>query len=336
MGTERTRTTGITNGKGYTLSVPPGFVSLTSFILKRVEKSDETFNSMALGSGLEPEPVQTDSTRSRNDSANIRKSLSPRPWILYDQYTHNTEDSGPDQLHMNLSVKGCLPKGVIHKCPGGIDSQKVIARWRPEGACPTLLEEAPVFHPSEEEFKDTLKYFASIRPKAESYGICRIVPPPSWKPPCLLKEKTIWESSKFTSFIQRVNELQHLHSERELQGIPERTMQKRKRDFGTSLECGSGERSTTGPDETKHYTERFEFEPGPEFTLESFKKYADDFKRQYFCMEVKVEDSHVKSSLIDNHWEPSVENIEGEYRRIIENPGEEIEVCWRNHGRPIE
>ncbi|CAL5323771.1 unnamed protein product [Camellia sinensis] len=32
------------------------------------------------------------------------------------------------------------------------------------------------------------------------------------------------------------------------------------------------------------------------------------------------------SSVFENHWEPSVENIEGEYRRIVENPTEEIEV----------
>ncbi|TVU07513.1 hypothetical protein EJB05_40869, partial [Eragrostis curvula] len=45
------------------------------------------------------------------------------------------------------------------------------------------VPEAPVFHPTEEEFADPLAYVARIRPLAESYGICRIVPPPSWSPP---------------------------------------------------------------------------------------------------------------------------------------------------------
>ncbi|PVH47195.1 hypothetical protein PAHAL_4G000400 [Panicum hallii] len=45
------------------------------------------------------------------------------------------------------------------------------------------VPEAPVFHPTEEEFADPLAYVARIRPLAEPYGICRIVPPSSWSPP---------------------------------------------------------------------------------------------------------------------------------------------------------
>lgn len=62
--------------------------------------------------------------------------------------------------------------------------------------------------------------------------------------------------------------------------------------------------------------ERFGFEPGPEFTLETFKKYADDFRREYF------------GSDADAGFEPSVENIEGEYWRIVEKPTAEIEVLY--------
>ncbi|CAN6162576.1 unnamed protein product [Urochloa humidicola] len=47
----------------------------------------------------------------------------------------------------------------------------------------TAVPEAPVFRPTEEEFADPLAYVARIRPLAEPYGICRIVPPSSWSPP---------------------------------------------------------------------------------------------------------------------------------------------------------
>lgn len=38
-------------------------------------------------------------------------------------------------------------------------------------------EEAPVFIPSEEEFKNPLLYIQKIRPLAEKFGICKIKPP---------------------------------------------------------------------------------------------------------------------------------------------------------------
>lgn len=45
--------------------------------------------------------------------------------------------------------------------------------------------DAPTFYPSEEDFKDPLEYFEIIKPVAQKYGICRVVPPPSFKV-CLL------------------------------------------------------------------------------------------------------------------------------------------------------
>ncbi|KAK1307623.1 putative lysine-specific demethylase JMJ14 [Acorus calamus] len=86
---------------------------------------------------------------------------------------------------------------------------KVSARWIPTEACRPDIGEAPVFYPNEEEFKDTLGYIASIRKNAEQYGICRIVPPPSWKPTCILREKKIWEHAQFSTRVQQVEMLQN-------------------------------------------------------------------------------------------------------------------------------
>ncbi|XP_055934759.1 uncharacterized protein LOC129964102 [Argiope bruennichi] len=50
------------------------------------------------------------------------------------------------------------------------------------------LVAAPVFYPEEHEFADPLEYINKIRPEAEQYGICKIVPPSSFKPECKVND----------------------------------------------------------------------------------------------------------------------------------------------------
>ncbi|CAN0322674.1 unnamed protein product, partial [Ectocarpus sp. 8 AP-2014] len=44
------------------------------------------------------------------------------------------------------------------------------------------VDEAPCYYPTTAQFAEPLEFIASIRPEAERYGICRICPPPGWKP----------------------------------------------------------------------------------------------------------------------------------------------------------
>jgi len=176
-----------------------------------------------------------------------------------------------------------------------------------------------------QEFKDTIRYIEQIRPKAEGYGICRIVPPPSWKPPCPLKQKDRWETSEFITRVQKVNKLQNRDASRKMSKAHSHLRKKRRRCSRMGVECvgGSGKNFEQGEP-------GFGFEPGPEFTLDAFQRYADDFKAQYFRPENCTE-SGVERAGSYEKWEPSVEAIEGEYWRVVEKPTEEIEV-W--HSEP--
>lgn len=144
--------------------------------------------------------------------------------------------------------------------------------------------------------------------------MCRIVPPSSWKPP----ENNICESSTFVTHIQRIDGVNIPYSPNKIPCSVEGQKGKRKRSLKMGLEVGN---------EHATYLGEAAQEPGPEFTFKTFKKYADDFKAQYFCKS-KVRNSNVFSTAFQKHWEPSVENIEGQYNRIVVNPTEEIEVCY--------
>ncbi|KAK8979841.1 hypothetical protein V6N11_066043 [Hibiscus sabdariffa] len=230
------------------ISAPPGFANLSSFFLKKVDHCDGNLNFEALKDSSTQDKVQAEAI----DAEKLKKSVENRPWILNDKIDHIAKEYQSVQPY----------KTTRRQCHGDV------------------LEEVPVFRPSEEEFTDTLKYIESIRLKAEPYGICRIIPPPSWQPPCLIKEKSIWENSKFVTQIQQFDRFPD-HSEKEE-------------------------------------------EPGPEFTLKRFKKHADDFTQYYFTSKHKDMGHYANGK----QGEPSVESIEGEYRKIVENPTGRLEVLY--------
>ncbi|XP_063910266.1 protein Jumonji [Zophobas morio] len=73
----------------------------------------------------------------------------------------------------------------------------------PLGGCGQLVE-APTFHPNEKEFQDPIEYIEKIRPKAEQFGICRIIPPSTFKPEC-----KVTDDMRFTAYNQYVHKMLH-------------------------------------------------------------------------------------------------------------------------------
>ncbi|TYJ33657.1 hypothetical protein E1A91_A05G118200v1 [Gossypium mustelinum] len=203
---------------------------------------------------------------------------------------------------------------------GSPQSRKVSARWGPDEACRPTIDDAPVFYPTVEEFEDTLAYVEKIREEAESFGICRIVPPPSWTPPCLLKEKDIWEHAKFSTRIQQVDLLQNRKPMRK------KTRSRKRKRRRQSKKGATGRRANSSVESTSASSENFGFSSGSDFTLEEFQRYANDFKETYFRRDC---DEDLKPGVVEySKWEPSWEDIEGEYWRIVEQPTDEVEVYY--------
>ncbi|CAL5193770.1 unnamed protein product [Lathyrus oleraceus] len=310
------------------LSAPPGFVSLTSFFLKKDDKVEKTSKSDPIPAKTKPE---------MDDNTSYNQINAHRPWIVLDQNRCKSEESCAEHLprvKLNPPNKFSRPKGTVYGCPNCSNCLKVTARWHPEDARREVLEEAPIFHPTEEEFKDTLGYIASIRSRAEPYGICRIVPPKSWKPSCTLEEKNVWENSEFVAQTQRIDGHQVQHAQAIMASSYDTTKTKRRKVNKVEMDSHLGNRSTCTSNNGNVEGCDDEPESGPKFTLKTFKKLADEFKIQYFNYKdkIKIMGSDKNSAIHQQQWEPSVENIEGDYGRIVQNPSEEIEVLCSKAG----
>ncbi|KAH7654403.1 histone demethylase JARID1 protein [Dioscorea alata] len=275
-------------------------------------------------------PIQMNDDSADCEEVKIKRSRKRRNGIHYGVL----DLSSDEELDCEKPVKECSPKhgkrnGGSSKCSGS-KFEKISARWCLEEGCRPDIDEAPAFYPTEEEFKDTLGYIASIRQKAEKYGICRIIPPPSWKPPCPLRVKSTWEHAKFTTRVQQVDKLQNREPMRKRSR--NRCQRKRKRRkrlrFGMTRRRNISTSSENNDCAASDTDEKFGFQSGSDFTLKTFQEYADDFKEQYFGMKDICENFVDGEKDAMKGWRPSVEEIEGEYWRMVEKATDEVEVHY--------
>lgn len=101
---------------------------------------------------------------------------------------------------------------MSHKLRGQASSRK---RPAPTSSVPAAKQQrerepfpevpaAPTYYPSEEQFAEPFKYILSIKAEAAKFGICKIVPPPNWKPSWSIDSR----SFMFDTRIQNVHQLQ--------------------------------------------------------------------------------------------------------------------------------
>lgn len=71
---------------------------------------------------------------------------------------------------------------------------------RPED--PAEMVEAPTFRPTEKEFQDPIEFFERIMPIASKFGICRVIPPSSFKPECRVSD-----DMRFNAYNQYIHKM---------------------------------------------------------------------------------------------------------------------------------
>ena len=121
-----------------------------------------------------------------DDKSRIRRALSPDPAPSLPSTSSSKDTSFVGGKRRPMCLIGNVNTG--HRFPRlGQHAQ---------------MMEAPTFRPSEDEFKDPLKYIQKIRGYAEQFGMCRIIPPSSFKPEC-----NVDDDMRFTAYNQYINRM---------------------------------------------------------------------------------------------------------------------------------
>ncbi|XP_047114096.1 uncharacterized protein LOC124794633 [Schistocerca piceifrons] len=158
-------------------------------------------------------PISTDATTTTVEHEVTPRSPAPvvkQPVSV--QSLPKERRGSADQSAAGTSSKSALvpsKRGPAKaKCVKSSDSNYVItpinssAFPAPGGAA--QLVEAPTFRPTEKEFQDPLEFIDKIRPIAEKFGLCRVVPPQNFKPECKVSDEM-----RFTAYNQYVHKMLH-------------------------------------------------------------------------------------------------------------------------------
>lgn len=250
----------------------------------------------------------------------------------------------PEEMDILLGCTKCrYLKGGCGACRDKPSMERPTSlRWKPDASRQQKgIPVAPTFHPTSEEFQDPLAYIEKIKPEGEKAGICCIVPPPGWAPPFALEKGTNGMSAESFRFLIRRQLTSHL-----CMRLPNTS---RRRKAAASGRYGAGKVSSganvDGAPAPEEFEENGKEEEVGEFgfhtldrthTLKSFASSADWIKSLHFGDPKPTADPSAAVERVSKRRklgsytgpEPTIEEIEGEFWRVIEAPDDVVESYY--------
>ena len=93
----------------------------------------------------------------------------------------SSQESMPSTLKTSSKLTGNIDGVEAVKNSGTKRKSRVRGKKSEISALENALEQAPVFRPMEQEFRDPMKYIKKIMPFILKFGICILVPPAGWQ-----------------------------------------------------------------------------------------------------------------------------------------------------------
>uniref|UniRef100_A0A8C2AWU6 Protein Jumonji n=1 Tax=Cyprinus carpio TaxID=7962 RepID=A0A8C2AWU6_CYPCA len=160
----------------------------------------ETRSKKALGQFKPPNTITINAATP--EPARLRPKRASAGKLMFIRQAQQRAQTNP-ALNRTTSTtsasKSFKPAEPTHTPPPRPDRDR--ERERKRAGC-AALGEVPVFKPTSREFQDPLVYLDSVRERAESSGLCRVLPPPDWRPECKLND-----DMRFVTQVQRIHKL---------------------------------------------------------------------------------------------------------------------------------
>ncbi|KAG7189604.1 hypothetical protein KM043_017288 [Ampulex compressa] len=168
--------------------------------------STSSTSTMIVNTSIPDNPTPSPSKNDSTIQTITRQNVHSNPITTLEKATKSPKTSRERKASIDSTknIRRCQGKSkqkVAEICSPSNSVTFPSAKSTNDEAC---LVEAPTFHPSEKDFQDPLEYIDKIRPIAEKFGICRVVPPPNFKPECKVSD-----DMRFTAYNQYVHRMLH-------------------------------------------------------------------------------------------------------------------------------